>query len=213
GLDALLKTSWDKWWGRSKVAPISTSGAPGRQEFDFWPLILAGKGPTKVRIRLEKPEHFERNGRTFYRIRSQFIDDGRSQFVGQTYWLLEPIQEADGQAGLFVHSAFEPGVRLGSNYQKYWQGVSAATFGKINLTPIFAQMHVWVEDSDGAETFINGVNRGFHLYLAARHGWHPEGQSGSIKSGLPGLADYLVAATQAVPQPSGAATVRERAHD
>ncbi len=181
---ALMETEWDRWWARSRSGPPSIR-PEGGVEFDFWPLVIDGKGPTKVRIVLGSPQTDPESRGRLRRIPVQLVDNGTCQLAGTAHWLLE-LPEPGSGAGLGIHSVFDR-VYPAANYRHDWAGVERLSWGQMNLDRVFGRMHVWVEDDAGPFPVVERVDQELRGLLAGVLNL-PEGEG---KSGLPGLAEWV----------------------
>lgn len=180
----LLRTDWETWWARSRSGPRTSP--PGTiTEFDFWPLVVDGKAPTKVRLAMTTPEPVPGSQGLLVRIPVQLLDDGANQLAGKAHWLLDLTRQQPGPM-LRIHSVFDQ-VYPAANYRTDWQVVSRVSWHELNLDRVFGQMHVWVEDNEGPFPLVQRVDQELRGMLmgALDLGDHAQ------RSGLPGLADWI----------------------
>jgi hypothetical protein len=183
---ALLEVDWERWWRDSRAGASRTG--PGGIEFDFWPLVIAGQAPTKVRLRLGRPVPPEGVEGPARRIEVELLDDGKSQLVGRAHWLLVPDEPREA---LTIHSVFDR-VEPAANYRADWAEVEHFSWDRLNLNAVFGRMHVWVEGDEGPFPLVEKVEDSVRSLLTGLLHLRP----GPEKSGLPGLADFVERAAE-----------------
>lgn len=181
--EGLLDIPWEQWWAHSRSGPSNRTMA-GTVEFDFWPLVLDGRGPTKVGISIRRPVTVSKSQGRLSRIDVELADDGSNQLAGRAHWLLET--GIDG-GSVRVHSVFDH-VYPAANYHSDWRLVERVSWETLDLDRVFGQMHVWVEDDDGPLPVVERLSKDLRGLVVGVAGLHDE----PVKSGLPGLADWAL---------------------